>query len=211
MTTISPRHWLYAVRSGVGGLGASGVIVAACSAFVIGVGTFAPPGTSGSDHPVPVRNLEESRVGPPDRHHSRPRRAFVPVTHRNALSAGARRRPHFATSSNHTAGRRTLPVADPPAASGERGSRPGPSESSPPARRERSNATASDPAVSPEPAQSAATPPPVASRSSVPPLPIAPTPSPTLPAPPVPTPSPVSVPTLPPLPAATAPAVPSLP
>lgn len=38
----SPTEWLYAVRSGAGGLVAAVVTVAACSAFVLGAGTLGP-------------------------------------------------------------------------------------------------------------------------------------------------------------------------
>lgn len=42
--TASASEWLYAVRSGIGGLAASLVTVAACSAFVLGAGTIGPWG-----------------------------------------------------------------------------------------------------------------------------------------------------------------------
>lgn len=200
----SPGQWLYAVRSGVTGLGASGLIIVACSAFVVGAGTFVPPATRGER--AQVREFGDSPIARGNGS-SHPRGSVASAAHGKASSRVHDRQAPPATEKGWAAGRRTRPVAVGPIAPTNHGSQPA-RGSSPSARQDRHEAAPSDPV--PATTAAIAAPPAVARSSPVPPLPVLPPSSPARPPPPI---SPTSVvePALPAPPAATALAVPTVP
>jgi hypothetical protein len=81
----SPREWLYALRSGLGGLGASGITIAACGAFVIGAGVFTAPGQPAALGSAPTQRFHP--VAPAEH-------ALATAAHRRTVRKHRARRPH---------------------------------------------------------------------------------------------------------------------
>ena len=180
--------WLALARSGVGGVAASGIILAACSAFLVGVGTFTTRSTDGRPQRVHVGAADRSAAALASPQPLRPGRRRTVVRHdRSSVRVGDGR--VRAAALPHAAGaQRARPETDAPSPPPRR-------DSSDPARHDLPNETADHTSTT------ASATLPVSARLgnsavTVVPLPAAAAPPPALPPAPVqPPPPPVPVPT----------------
>lgn len=91
VTRPSLRQRLFVVRSALGGVGAGGLIVVACSAFAIGAGVLALPGRGGDAKAKTPRELVVAPAGPSARAVTSPHTGRHVVPARRASNRGTAR------------------------------------------------------------------------------------------------------------------------